>query len=149
MADILPFPELHSAMPASMLADSAAAPRVLVIDDEPAIRGVVCEFFRDCGLDPVAAGNADDAVQLMDGGLKPDLVFSDVRMPGSRDGYGLARWVMENRPGLPVILVTGDLGKANEAPWLRNVETFAKPYDFDMAVKKIRDTIARRRQKAG
>ena len=56
---------------------------------------------------------------------------------------------MRIRPNLPVILVTGDLGKANAAAGLSGVETFAKPYDFDAAVKKIRDTIQRRQQRAG
>ena len=77
-----------------------------------------------------------------------DLVFSDVRMPGQMDGCGLAGWILENRPELPVILATGDLGKANAAAGLTGIETFAKPYDFDAAVKKLRDTIFRRKQRA-
>jgi DNA-binding NtrC family response regulator len=76
-----------------------------------------------------------------------DLVFSDVRMPGPMDGCGLARWIVENKPELPVILATGDLGKANAAAGLSGIETFAKPYDFDAAVRKIRDTIACRKRR--
>ena len=34
-----------------------------------------------------------------------------VRMPGECDGHGLARWIAENRPGIPVILTTGNIGK--------------------------------------
>ena len=130
MAEIVPFPaeQRHT---------------VLVVDDEPAIRGVVCEFLKDSGLNPVAVENADQAVALIRQGMSIDLVFSDVRMPGKLDGFGLARWILENRPELPVILVTGDLGKANAAAGLSGVETFAKPYDFDAAVKKIRATIQR------
>ena len=122
---------------------------MLVVDDEPAIRGVVYEFLTESGLNPVAAENADQAVTMIRGGTAIDLVFSDVRMPGSMDGYGLARWILENRPELPVILVTGDLGKVNAAAGLLGVETFAKPYDFDAAVKKIRTTIQRRQQRTG
>jgi DNA-binding NtrC family response regulator len=139
VADIIPFP----------VEAAQQHHTVLVVDDEPAIRGVVCEFLRDCGLNPVAAEDADQAVALIERGLAVDLVFSDVRMPGKLDGYGLARWILENRPEIPVILVTGDLGKANAAAGLSGVETFAKPYDFDAAVKKIRDTIQRRKHKAG
>ena len=91
---------------------------MLVVDDEPAIRGVVCEFLKDSGLNPVAVENADQAVALISQGMSIDLVFSDVRMPGTLDGYGLARWILENWPELPVILVTGDLGKANAAAGL-------------------------------
>ena len=135
MAEIVPFP-----------AESTPSHTVLVVDDEPAIRGVVCEFLKVCGLTPNAAVNAVCAIALIEQGTAIDLVFSDVRMPGSMDGYGLARWILENHPDLPVILATGDLGKANAAAGLSGVETFAKPYDFDAAVKKIRDTIHRRQQ---
>jgi DNA-binding NtrC family response regulator len=137
VAEIVPFPA------------EATRYTVLVVDDEPAIRAVVCEFLKDSGLNPLAAESADQAVILLNEGAKIDLVFSDVRMPGTLDGYGLARWILENRPELPVILVSGDLGKANAAAGLTGVETFAKPYDFDAAVKKIRDTIQRRSQKTG
>jgi CheY-like chemotaxis protein len=138
VAEIIPFP-----------VDSGALYRVLVVDDEPAIRGVLCEFLRECGLTPVAVENADQALAVLDEAEPVDLVFSDVRMPGSMDGYGLARWILENRPQLPVILATGDLGNANADAGLSGVETFAKPYDFDMAVRKIRDTILRRRMRTG
>jgi len=116
---------------------------VLVVDDEPAIRGVLCEFLQECGLAPIAVENADQALAVLDDPEPVDLVFSDVRMPGSMDGYGLARWILKHRPQLPVILATGDPGTINAAG-LSGVETFAKPYDFDMAVRKIRDTILHR-----
>ena len=133
MAEIIPFPT-----------ETDAPFRVLVVDDEPAIRGVLCEFLQECGLAPIAVENADQALAVLDDPEPVDLVFSDVRMPGSMDGYGLARWILKHRPQLPVILATGDLGTLNAATGLSGVETFAKPYDFDMAVRKIRDTILRR-----
>jgi DNA-binding NtrC family response regulator len=134
LAEIIPFPT-----------EIDAPFRVLVVDDEPAIRGVLCEFLQECGLAPVAVENADQALAVLDDSEPVDLVFSDVRMPGNMDGYGLARWVLKHRPQLPVILATGDLGAINAAGvGLSGVETFAKPYDFDMAVRKIRDTILHR-----
>lgn len=132
VAEILPFP-----------VETAQRHTVLVVDDEPAIRGIVCEFLKDSGFDPIGVESADRAIALISQGTQVSLVFSDVRMPGERDGYGLARWILEHRPDIPVILATGDLGKANAAAGLTGVETFAKPYDFDAAVKKIRDTIQR------
>jgi len=137
MADVIPFP-----------GEYAQRYTVLVVDDEPAIRGVLCEFLGECGLGSLSAEDAGQAVAIIESGAAVDLVFSDVRMPGAMDGCGLARWILENKPELPVILATGDLGKANAAAGLSGVETFAKPYDFDMAVKKIRATIFRRKQRA-
>jgi len=137
VAEVIPFP-----------GDNSQRYTVLVVDDDPAIRGVLCEFLAECGLNALAADNAARAVAIIESGAAVDLVFSDVRMPGAMDGCGLARWILENRPELPVILATGDLGKANAAAGLSGIETFAKPYDFDAAVKKIRDTIIRRKQRA-
>jgi CheY-like chemotaxis protein len=128
MAEILPFP----------VADGQRH-TVLVVDDEPAIRGVLCEFLKECGYHARSAADADQAMVLIQqGGI--DLVFSDVRMPGAMDGCALARWIRANKPELPVILTTGDLGKA-DASGLAGIEMFAKPYDFEAAVRKIHGTI--------
>ena len=60
------------------------------------------------------AGNADEALEIIQhGAVTIDLVFSDVVMPGSMDGFGLAKWIRANRPGLPIILTSGDAAKAD------------------------------------
>ena len=124
---------------------TAGRPIVLVVDDEAAIRAFLCEYLRDNGFHTFGVDSADHAVALLEAGLAADLVFSDVRMPGERDGYGLARWISENRPELPVILTTGDIGKENAAALLCQAEMLPKPYELDMAVSRIRQTIERRR----
>lgn len=136
MADIVAFP-------------GEAEPHhvILVVDDEPAIRAVLSEYLRDCGFHPLSAASGDDAVRMIEQGIAIDLVFSDVRMPGTLDGYGLARWIMDNRPDLPVLLVTGDQGKAKAAAGIGGTETMAKPYDFEILARKIRDTLTRHRQR--
>jgi DNA-binding NtrC family response regulator len=136
MADIIQFP-----------VEREAEHIVLIVDDEPSIRAVLSEYLRGCGFFTVLAGNAAEAIRLITIGTAIDLVFTDVRMPGEMDGYGLAHWVMENRPDLPLILATGDLGKANAAAQICTIECLAKPYDFDQAARTIRATITRHRQK--
>jgi CheY-like chemotaxis protein len=116
MAEVVPFPVEYS-----------QRYTVPVVDDEPAIRGVLCEFLADCGLNSLTTGNADEAVAIIGSGESVDLVLSDVRMPGAMDGCDLARWILANRPELPVILATGDRAKANAAAGLTGIETFAKP----------------------
>ncbi len=122
-----------------------ARPVVLVVDDEAAIRAFVCEYLRDCGFHTLGVESADNAIRLLNLGLAADLVFSDVRMPGEHDGYGLVRWIAQNRPQLPVILTTGDVGKENAAAMLchAGIEVLPKPYELDSAAARIRQTIAR------
>jgi len=126
MADIITFPQ-----------EELRRPTVLVVDDEPAIRCFLYDYLYECGFNPLAVESADAAVKLLQNGHVIDLVFSDVRMPGTLDGFGLARWVMEHRPGLPVLLASGDLGKTNAVRELIGAEILPKPYDFDLVVRRM------------
>jgi DNA-binding NtrC family response regulator len=64
-------------------------------------------------------------------GYQDCLVFSDARLPGDMDGIHLARWVNENRAGLPVVMTSGDAGRSVAAKELcpaQNMAFFAEPY---------------------
>ncbi len=137
MGDIVQFPEAEPSRQA-----------IMVVDDEPAILAVLTEFLIDSGFAPLAATSGDEACDLIKSGIKVDLVFSDVRMPGNFDGFGLARWIIEHHPEIPVILASGDLGKANAATELCGVEVFSKPYDFQAAARKITETINLHRKRS-
>ena len=125
-----------------------AVPIVLVVDDEVAIRAFLCAYLRDCGFMGWGVESADNAIRLLNLGLAADLVFSDVRLPGQHDGYGLARWIREHRPDLPVILTTSDIAQENTAARLYHAETLPKPYDLDSAITRIRQALERHRPAA-
>jgi DNA-binding response OmpR family regulator len=110
---------------------------VLIVDDEPAIRGFLYDYLSESGFHALTVASGDEAALLLQSGTAIDLVFSDVQMPGILDGYGLARWVMAHRPGLPVLLASGELGKANAAHELCGAEILPKPYDFRLVVKRM------------
>ena len=120
---------------------------IMIVDDEPAILAVLTEFLNDCGFVPLSAQSGDDARDVILSGMRVDLVFSDVRTPGSIDGYGLAQWVIAHRPEIPIILVSGDLGKADAATELCGVEMFPKPYELQAAARKITETNNLHRQR--
>ena len=81
---------------------------ILVVEDEVLIRFVVADYLRECGFQVLEAGNTDEAEKLLrTADLGIDLVFSDVHMPGTRDGFDLARWVQEHRPEIPIVLTSG------------------------------------------
>ena len=74
-----------------------------------------------------------------------DLILSDVQMPGSVDGFALARWVRQNRPGLEIILTSGYAGAAQESKELCNEKDIvAKPYEFERLLDQIKQSLARR-----
>jgi CheY-like chemotaxis protein len=118
-------------------------PAILVVEDEVLIRLVIADYLRECGFKVYEAGNAAEALEILEAdNTKIDLVFSDVRMPGEMDGFALAQWVRRNRPGLPVILTSGDRKKSEVARDLCEDEPFfAKPYELEPVVQRIRALI--------
>jgi CheY-like chemotaxis protein len=118
-------------------------PAILVVEDEVLVRLVIADYLRDCGFKIYEAGTAAEATEILKAEKAPiDLIFTDVRMPGEMDGFALAQWVRKNRPGLPIVLTSGDSKKAKIAKELcENDPFFAKPYDVAAVVAQIRKLI--------
>ena len=124
-------------------------PTILVVDDEALIRAILSDYLQECGYKVLVGSNAEEAILIIEkSDVIIDLVFSDVRMPGSMDGFGLARWVRVNRPGLPIVLTSDDAKKVSSARELCENEPFmAKPYDLKAVVAQIRASINTSRTK--
>jgi len=56
------------------------------------------DIVQDAGLHPLLAGNADEAIKILETRQDVCVVFTDVRMPGSMDGIGLVEAVRERWP---------------------------------------------------
>jgi CheY-like chemotaxis protein len=122
----------------------ALPPTVLVVEDEILVRVVIAAYLRDCGFDVVEAGDADEAVRILEASIRVDIVFSDVNMPGRLDGFGLAQWVCRERPGLKIILTSGAAPAAKEASDLcTHGPILAKPYDPAKLASQLRALMAR------
>jgi DNA-binding NtrC family response regulator len=79
--------------------------RILVVDDEVAIRELVSKWLRDAGHEPVQAEHADAALQAM--AAEPAaVVLTDVQMPG-HDGLWLTGELRRYYPATAVVLATG------------------------------------------
>jgi DNA-binding response OmpR family regulator len=73
-----------------------------------------------------------------------DVVFSDVVMPGEMDGFGLARWVRANRPGVEVILTSTVDRSAEVAGMLCEAgPLMKKPYEPQSVVERIKQLLAK------
>ena len=129
-------------------ASSAIGETVLVVEDEVLLRLVVAEYLRDCGFKVIEAAHADEAVMVLkQPDLRIDVLFSDIEMPGSMDGFALAQWTRANRPGLEVIL-TGSVPRAvNAAADLCEEGPMPKPYEPRSVHDRIRRLLASRRSR--
>ena len=121
----------------------APPPTILVVEDDVLIRSVVAGYLRDCGFDVIEANGADEAIRMLQAEVRIDVVFSDIQMPGSMDGFGLAQWVRRERPSLKVILTSGAARTAKEAGDLcEQGPILAKPYDHAELERHIRTLLA-------
>ncbi|MFG6462605.1 ATP-binding protein [Roseateles sp. DXS20W] len=84
-----------------------AGASVLLVEDEEALGDVTAALLATHGARVMRAGHAEAALRLLDAGAGIDIVLSDSVMPGALDGVGLARRLREQRPALPVVLITG------------------------------------------
>jgi CheY-like chemotaxis protein len=81
--------------------------RVLVVEDEPAIRRIVLRTLQDAGYETLDAADAVEAAALLqEAGMMPDLLLTDVVLPRG-SGPELARMLRQRQPRLPVLFVSG------------------------------------------
>ena len=114
--------------------DDPAAPmsprrlRVLCVEDNPEVADVTAGLLEQLGHDVVLVNSAAAALERLEAGVAPDLLFSDIVMAGDMNGLGLARRVRQRWPTTPVLLATGYSREAeaigDEFPVL------AKPYEL-------------------
>jgi CheY-like chemotaxis protein len=110
---------------------------VLVVDDSADVAEVTSSLFEDLGYETIYRESAEAALKLLDAGTKIDLVFSDIVMPGTIDGVGLAREIHSRYPDLPVALTTGYSDAAKAAP--SNLRILRKPFDTEALRDFIHD----------
>jgi len=111
--------------------------RLLIVDDEEAIRDSLSSALRAEGLELAVAGSAEGALSQIDA-FRPDVVLSDIRMPGL-DGVELLRIIKERAPSIDVILMTAyqDMPTVISAVRAGAVEFLTKPLDLEELLRLI------------
>ncbi len=122
-------------------ASLAARNRVLVVEDELLIRIMLSDGLRDVGFHVIEACNADEALAVL-ATAAPDLIISDVRMPGSLDGMGLLAVVRETLPMLPVIITSAHL-QPTLAIADGATQFVAKPYSLELVIVAVQAELAK------
>jgi CheY-like chemotaxis protein len=110
---------------------------VLVVEDEPFVRLFGVDLLEQAGFDVLQAGNADEALHLLETHPEVRVVFSDVEMPGSLDGLGLAQCICQRWPRIGIVLTSGHRIRMEMIP--REGRFLAKPYDGKALVRHIEE----------
>ncbi|MDP2292828.1 MAG: ATP-binding protein [Actinomycetota bacterium] len=112
---------------------------VLVVDDDDLVRPLVCIAIRRLGYHVLEAAGGSDALDILRGPDRVDLLFTDVSMPGGMSGVELAAATREVRPDLAVLFTSGriesDIGVEPTAQMLR------KPYRHEELAERLRSML--------
>ncbi len=125
-----------AARPEPGAAGAAAGVKVLLVEDDADVLQATREGLAELGFEVVPAGDAAQALALLEQDVQVDLLFADIAMPGGISGVELAARARRLRPGLKVLLTSGyseaalDLG-ADAPPLL------AKPYQHDDLARRL------------
>ncbi len=112
---------------------------VLAVDDEPGLLKACKQMLESLGYRVSLAANAREAQEILTADPSISAVFTDRVMPGSSDGYHLARWVKETYPEVAVLMTSGFAGPK---PGDLTIPLLHKPYsrqDLASGLRRVLD----------
>nr|WP_288498301.1 ATP-binding protein [uncultured Pseudomonas sp.] len=115
--------------------------RVLVVDDEIAIRDLIAEALEEVGYRVTKVGTAAQALRELEGESEAALLITDIGLPGGMSGDELAVTALDRCPTLKVLFISGFVENAVPAIALKSGQTelLLKPF----AVKELKDMVQR------
>lgn len=124
-----------------MIAQAKLFPAVLIVEDEPLIRMEAVDMIEDAGFRVYDAASADAAVVLLERHNDIGILFTDIDMPGSMDGFQLATFVNIRWPLIAIVIASGIVDYKNmELP--EGASFFPKPYPTDRITKALSEIVA-------
>ena len=133
-----------NASPASTGSGNAAASgvavRILIVEDDVLIRAAAAQYLRGTGFEVLEAVSVEQAVELLR--AQPvQLIFADVRLPGSQSGLDLMHIVRSDFPEARILLTSGVV-KADEVT-TEGVTLLRKPYFLFEVERHLRALLTR------
>lgn len=109
---------------------------VLVVEDNPLIRMCAVDLVLAAGFEALEAGDADEAIRILEARADIHLVFTDVTMPGSMDGIKLTHYIRDRWPPVKLIVASGKT-IVEESDLPTGARFFFKPYDHTAIVEAM------------
>jgi PAS domain S-box-containing protein len=128
---------------AARVSDKLAGTHVLLVEDDPDVRTVVRTMLLDLGCTVLDVAGGSAALDALDGGYRPDLLFTDFVLYGGMDGRELAARAAERVPDLKILFTSGYFGGGvmDGAAGERKDGFLGKPFTPDDLAAKLRDVI--------
>jgi PAS domain S-box-containing protein len=136
---VAPVVETPEAIPTEALWAQGA--RILLVEDDAAVRAVTESLLDELGCVVAAESDAAAAFRRLETGEAFDLLLSDIVMPGGMNGVELARLARARRPALPIVLTTGYAGDRfgpDDVDW----PVLRKPFRAEQLAAIMREALA-------
>lgn len=109
---------------------------ILIVEDEAIVRFELVDLFEDEGYRVFEAGNADEAIAVLERHRMIRIVLTDVDMPGSMDGIRLAHYIRKRYPPTLLLIASGRVSvPASELP--DHSVFLSKPFDPSRLMRTI------------
>ena len=133
-------------MPIDQVPHSGGQETILVVEDNEGVRLTVVEVLEQSGYTVLTAEDGDRAMLALEGGLQPDLIFTDVVMPGRLKSTDLADWARAQQPPVAVLFTSGhtrDMLSSNHllSP---DIHLLSKPYSPEALTQRVRSVLTAR-----
>ena len=114
--------------------------RLLVVEDNPALLKLALKQVRSLGYQATAARNGAEALEVLAGETKFDLILSDIIMPGGQNGLSMADEARRRHPGIKVVLMSGYSADAIDHTASNGLDTplLRKPFRKATLAKTLR-----------
>jgi PAS domain S-box-containing protein len=116
--------------------------RILLVEDEAAVREITRELLEASGYFVLVASDARQALALAAGASPPDLLLSDIVLPGL-SGPQLAERLSASSPGLRVLFISGYAAEALGTHLPAGMDLLAKPFTRDALLRRVREVLDR------
>ncbi|QHF44615.1 hybrid sensor histidine kinase/response regulator [Pseudomonas sp. S35] len=119
---------------------------ILVVEDNEGVRLTVVDVLEQSGYTVITAEDGDQAMLKLNAGLQPELIFTDVVMPGRFKSTDLAAWARAQTPPVPVLFTSGhtrDILSSNHllSP---DIHLLSKPYSPEALTLRVRSVLTAR-----
>jgi CheY-like chemotaxis protein len=121
--------------------ETATTPFALLVDDDAIIRMDASDILGDAGFRVIEACSGDDAIPILErmaAGIV--LLFTDVQMPGSTDGFALARHTAAHFPEIEIIVASGHT-KPRDGDMPDKAIFIGKPFSAQVVHDHLRDKL--------
>ncbi len=118
---------------------------IIVVEPDVLVRMTIGQYLRECGYKVIEGAQAQDVWTVVESGVKVDIVFAEVRLPGDTDGFALARKIRQTQPTIDVILTTSVAAAAEKSKELCDDGPIGKPYHPQDVLTRIHLLLEKRR----